>query len=93
MRRNIKAANVLSYLLGEQCQETNNNKINLKNCLCILKFLTYFVLEDVAKCYCTVLSILLYVCLDKVRFGGEWWWCSFFFLLLQLCHLQLAISL
>lgn len=93
MRRNIKAANVLSYLLGEQCQETNNNKINLENCLCIRKFFTYFVVED-AKRYCAVLSIPLYVCLDKVRLWGVGGKVGVFvFFLLKLCHLLLAVSL
>lgn len=76
-----------------KCQETNNNKINLENCLCIRKFLTYFVVED-AKCYCAVLSIPLYVCLDKVRLWGVGGKVGvFFFFLLKLCHLLLAVSL
>lgn len=84
MRRNIKAANGISYFLAEHHQETNNNKINPKNHSRIRKSLTYFVPEH-AKCCCTMLSILLYVCLDKVRL------CHFFSIIFFTSVVSLAI--
>lgn len=83
----LKLLNVLSYFLDEHCEETDNNKTQLKNHSRIRKFVSYFVPEN-AKCYRAVHSILLCVCLDKVEL------CLLFNLfLLQLCHLILGILL